>query len=312
MIEWGVPMKRAFLGGLAVLALGLAAAVYWLFYENNPPSDGKFPLDIAALRDAASSLPGPGPIRIEVETIYRSEVPRIALITGTDWGDLKFVRNSYRIAYADYSIILDTANDEATARDDTWTVSYDVSAWARMQSAMSQADMIIVTHEHCDHIGGLLQSPNWKSLLSKAILNQAQFENQPECTVWPEGSRESFEPLQYDGLHAVAPGVVLIEASGHTLGSQMVYVRQEDGREFLFSGDTASSLDNVALLRPRSRYVMITGGHEDNRDTVFLQTIAIKRMMDEVPDLILVPGHDEVAIKTLEEEGLLKRGFSVP
>jgi len=222
------------------------------------------------------------------------------------------VRSSYRLVYPDRSIVLDTANEEATARADRWTVSYDPAAWDRMQQALTGADMILVTHEHCDHIGGLLQSPKWRDLLPKAILNGDQFNNVPECTVWPEGSRDGFEPLRYKGLRAVAPGVVLVRASGHTPGSQMVYVRQQDGREFLFMGDTASSLDNVRLLRPRSRYVMITGGHEDDRDAIFRQTIAIRKLVDAVPDVVLVPGHDEVAIEALAQKGLLRRGFSSP
>lgn len=92
----------------------------------------------------------------------------------------------------------------------------------------------------------------------------------------------------------------------------MIYVRQADGIEFLFMGDTASSLDNVRLRRPRSRYMMEFGGHEDDRNAIFLQTMAIKQFVDESPDLKLIQGHEEEALLTLEKEGLLERGFSLP
>lgn len=305
------PMKRLVAGCLLVLVLGLVGAVYWLFYDNRPPAEGRFLLDLAALRVEAARLPGAGPVRIEAEHVYTSSVPRIAMIGGTDWGKLPQVRASYRIVYPDKTIILDTANDEATARQDRWFTGYDRAAWARVQRAMGEAATILVTHEHCDHIGGLLQSPDWRRLLPKAVLNEAQFDHVRDCTAWPAGSREGIRPLPYHGLHAVAPGMVLIRAPGHTPGSQMVYVRRSDGHEYIFMGDTASSLDNVRLVRPRSRYVMISGGHGDDRDAVFRQTIALRRLLDEAPGLTLVPGHDADAIAAIERAGLLTRGFSV-
>ncbi len=303
-------MKRLLLCALLIVTLGIAAAVWWLFYDNRPPASGQFPLDLAALRHEAARLPGPGPTRIQVEGIYHSLVPRIAMIGGSDWGELAMVRASYRLVYPDRAIIIDTANDAATARQDRWFTSYDPAAWQRLQRALSAAATIIVTHEHCDHIGGLLQSPNWRDLLPKAVLNDAQFSNVPECTVWPAGSRAAFTPITYQGLHAVAPGVVLIRAPAHTPGSQMVYVRRSDGHEYVFMGDTASSADNVRLLHPRSRYVMITGGHGDNRDAVFRQTIALNRLTQTAPDLTLVPGHDADAIQAIVQSGLMTRGFT--
>jgi glyoxylase-like metal-dependent hydrolase (beta-lactamase superfamily II) len=303
-------MKRFVLGSLILVSLGVAAAFYWLFYENRLPTTGNFPLDITALRIEAGRLHGAGPMRIEVESIYRSQVPRIAMIGGTDWGTLRQVRNSYQLVFPDRTIILDTANDEPTARQDRWFTGYDEAAWQRMQRAMNQASTILVTHEHCDHIGGILQSPDWRKLLPKAALNDAQIRNVSDCTVQLSETVRRLKPIAYHGVRAIAPGVVLIRAPGHTPGSQMVYVRQSDGQEYIFMGDTASSLDNVRFLSPRSRYVMSSGTHGDDRRAVFLQTIALKHLKDSSPDITLVPGHDADAIDAIIKAGLLKRGFS--
>lgn len=303
-------MMRWIVRGLLLIAVVLAGAVYWLFYDNRPPSDGTFRLDIAALRAEAATIPGPGPQRIEVETLYRSAVPKIAMIAGADWGELELARNSYRLVWPDRSAIIDTGNDEALARSDRWTKSYDRAAWLRMQAGLGQAALILVTHEHGDHIGGLLQSRDWRELLPKALLNPEQVQSADQDGYWPNGWRLGYKPFAYQGIKAVAPGVVLIRAPGHTPGSQMIFVRRADGREFIFMGDTASSLDNVRLIRPRSRYVMEFGGHGDDRDAVFRQTIALNGLLEANPGLILVPGHDAAAILAIEQKGLLIRGFS--
>lgn len=303
-------MKRLFLRLLLLVAVAAAGTVYWLFYDNRPPSDGTFPLDIAALRQEAASIPGPGPERIEVETIYRSSVPKIAMVTGSSWEQFEQARNSYRLVWADRTAIIDTANDAAMAWSDRWTQSYDEAAWKRMQRALDAAALIVVTHEHGDHIGGLLQSPNRSTLLPKALLNPEQVKSSDYDRYWSSDWRKQFRPFAYQGIKAIAPGVVLIRAPGHTSGSQLIYVRRADGREFIFMGDTASSLDNVRLIRPRSRYVMSSGTHGDDRDAVFRQTIALNRLLNTQPGLVLVPGHDAAAVDAMVGSGLLARGFA--
>jgi glyoxylase-like metal-dependent hydrolase (beta-lactamase superfamily II) len=294
-------------GVLLTIAVGV---VYWLFYDNRMPTDGSYPLNIAEIRAEAARLPGPRALKIEVETLSHTFNPKIALVAGTTWGKMDLVRESYRVVFPGQSVIIDTGYDAETARAEK-VDSFDVAAWRRMLAALRSASIIVVTHEHSDHIGGLLTSPDWPQLAPKALITAAQFSNidRTRPVVWPKDSRETFKPVSYDKLLAIAPGVVLIRAPGHTPGSQMIYVQRADGQEYIFMGDVASSADNVRMMHIRSRLVTDFMVHEDRR-AVFLQTKALHQLSLDEPKIVLVPGHDAEAITQIERRGLLTQGFS--
>jgi glyoxylase-like metal-dependent hydrolase (beta-lactamase superfamily II) len=116
--------------------------------------------------------------------------------------------------------------------------------YARAVAALEGANLIVITHEHYDHIGTVASSALANRLAPKTMLTRAQMDwliHKPKLTLTPFDSalRSRYIVVDYDRMLPIAPGVVLIKAPGHTAGSQVVYVKLASGREVILSGDVA-------------------------------------------------------------------------
>jgi glyoxylase-like metal-dependent hydrolase (beta-lactamase superfamily II) len=112
-------------------------------------------------------------------------------------------------------------------------------------------------------------------------------------------------------VHALAPGVVLIAAPGHTPGSQMIYVQLADGRELIFLGDVAWHLGQIEQLWYRPRFVTNVLIGED-RAQVMGEFRALHELMKAEPKLTLLVSHDVTQRAALIRAGLLGDHFEVP
>lgn len=300
-------MKR-WMKWLTAILLIIGAAYYWLLIDNRPGT-ATATIDIAALRQAAGSIAGEKPDNVAVETISQRKLPATLMVAGGGWGESGVDIHAFRVGSGDRSVMIDSGFSRAAA--ETMGVDrYDQAAQTRVNAAMGRAAAIVITHEHLDHIGGILSASDWQALLPKALITQEQFDH-PEISepvVWPKGSRDGFRPLRYDGIQPVAPGVVLVKAASHTPGSQLVFVQLANGREYLFLGDISSMDRNWRETRARSRLIGDVLVDED-RGAVFGWLTAFKALAAANPELILVPSHDGPAIDRLIASGAISRGM---
>ena len=153
-----------------------------------------------------------------------------------------------------------------------------------------------------DDVGGLLAQPNIKALLATTRLTRAQvtelaanLRTDPFTALHlPSDLFAGYRPLDDVQYQAVAPGVVLIRAPGHTPGSQMVYVKRADGAEFLLVGDVAWQMPGIETGREKARMVTFMAG--EDRDQVREELAGLSQLHAAVPALHMMPGHDAAAI----------------
>ena len=288
-------MKKAF--HLSVLTL--------LFVS--PQTEQPWTANIDQIRQAARMIPGRAPVRINVLKFAESRRAKKFSVKGAPDEPSVQARTVFQVVYPDGYVMVDSGMDQQVHNFFGRGVvePFDPEAAKQVERAVRGARSIIVTHEHGDHVAGVIHTPFANELASKTILTRDQVQTlltnpqMPEIKLTPEAASR-YHVVDYEKYLPFAPGIVLIKAPGHTPGSQMVYVVLASGRDYLFIGDTAWHMDGVRNIKGKDAPWI-----QEDENTLLAQLSWLNDLSKTEKNLFIIASHDDEQRLDLVKRGIL-------
>lgn len=300
--------------GFVVVLAALAGVAWWLVLDGATPSRADGVIDIAAYRalvadDALETLPS----EVRVEFVGQSEAPSFAAVAGDFSGQKTFVYTAFEVVAPGGNVIIDGAVDATTLN----TMSdgagrFDVASYQRVLDAMGAAGVILLTHEHLDHVMAITRHPEPGLIAPHLRLTGVQMEALPQHAVDGVLASEIAAAPAIDLTQPtrVAPGVVAVAAPGHSLGTALIFVRTAT-REYLFIGDIAWMMRSIEEARGRPRLIRwVVSGVDPDRPAVLSQIRALHDLAAAEPDLVILPSHDLLYLEARVADGSVTQGFA--
>jgi glyoxylase-like metal-dependent hydrolase (beta-lactamase superfamily II) len=250
--KWGRRFLKIVLYVVLALVIIVGVAGYILLAVAPVPETSEYEVDLAQVRQLALAGEESLPVRLNAMIVADGAFPKTMVIAGSGFQEHRMAFSSFQVVYEDSAIIVDAVHNQADHEAMFPGKPYDTEKFETMQTAMRHSRLILATHEHFDHIGGLSKSPYLDEIKEKVILTKEQIDHAgPETGFTPEMLAQ-FTPLDYEQYHRIAPGIVFIKAACHTPGSQMIYVQLQDGAEYLLVGDVVWNSENIERLTGRA------------------------------------------------------------
>ena len=208
--------------------------------------------DIGEVRQTASLIPGAKALRINVLKFAESRRTKNFSVKGAPKVPSIQARTVFQVVYPDGAVMVDSGMDLQIHKFFGRGVEepYFPDAAAKVEKALQAARVIVMTHEHGDHVAGVIRTSFFNELAPKTVLTRTQVDTlmhdpqMPEIRMTPDMAQH-FIVIDYDKYDPFAAGMALIKAPGHTPGSQMIYVALASGKEFILAGDVAWHMDSV-------------------------------------------------------------------
>ena len=261
------------------------------------------------------------------EHVYGTRKPELVWIFfGRRWVRLPI--NVYVVDHTDGLVLFDTGQDRAVVTDpDYWPdritaffyrhifrdirIGPDDTLPVQLERAgysATQVDKAVISHLHCDHVGGIADIPQAQLYAGEEGFAYMRGPNHPErATVFRDrieipGARWqviAFEPTDDPALAPFTEAfdlmgdrsMMVLPTPGHLPGSVSMLVRRATAPPLLLVGDL--TYDEQLLNRDQLPAVC------DDPEQLLASYAKVRALKDHTPDLIILPAHDPHAVHKL-------------
>jgi glyoxylase-like metal-dependent hydrolase (beta-lactamase superfamily II) len=292
-----------FLSFALLLAAGFVTGAQQSPAQNAAP----WSADITEIRRTATLIPGRKPSRINVLKFAESRRTKNFSVKGEPASPSVQARTVFQVIYPDGYVMVDAGMDQPMHKQIGRGADepYFPEQAQQVDKALRGARAIVFTHEHGDHVTGVIRTPYLAELAPKTILTRAQVRTLETTPQFPdlritEEQAQRYHIIDYDHYMPFAPGWSLIKAAGHTPGSQMMFITLDSGREYLLIGDAAWHMDGVRKVVGKDAPWIVEDTAAVTDQLKWLNTLS---MADK--NLVIIASHDDDEHKDLIARKLL-------
>jgi glyoxylase-like metal-dependent hydrolase (beta-lactamase superfamily II) len=250
-------------GALLLLGLLAAAGLLALAHREIRSRDPELPSDAEVV--ALAGIPG-GPVALAWHETARQPMPRgLVLAPSADPdGTAPYVMShpSFALAFADGRLLLvELGMERETAlgfgRPLEWTgaapLEFVSGATGALGPAAARVGGVLFSHLHVDHVDGLVALCAARAGAALPVFQTAAQAERSNHTTRParrlleQAGCAARQRLPEGRLAEVPgfPGVAVVDAAGHTPGSQVVLAVLAGGRRLAFTGDVANHVEGI-------------------------------------------------------------------
>jgi len=267
---------------------------------------------VQKIRTAATVIPGELPLSINYIKYAASIRKWKDVIEDGSDDACTIARTAFQIKYGQGYVMVDAGMDRAVHHffEKDSPQPFDDAKANAVATAAQQAKLILITHEHGDHVAGVIRNAN-NTVPSKTILTRQQVNtlinnpHMPEIKLDETKSKE-YIVTDFESVLPVAPGIVLIKAPGHTNGEIMIYTKLQNGREYIFTGDVSWCFKGIQEKKQKPKSERKRIGEDDENIGKQLTWLNDRLIKDK---MIMLISHDDIMLPQYVAQGLIGNDF---